>query len=202
MNDDGAITLYTGLVRLSVYDADGFLGLQADGLGEEQSGLAPSEAWHPYGFDARPRDPDVDANGTPKAGAALLRLSEGNLERAMAVNDPRPLQRLPALGKGSTRHYADTGGSDLPYVLLRGEDGACAIHVPVDAPSILLEHAAGTKIQVSASMVDLGGTGGNPVVVDGGALAAFFAAIQTAFANLGQTVTPPTGYTATKVKAI
>lgn len=64
---------------------------------------------------------------------------------------------------------------------------------------VAITHASGTKLNVKAAAVELGADGGAPLVKETGSLAAFFAAVVSAFSGLGVTISPPTGYTCTKV---
>lgn len=93
------------LVRFSTYDANGYLGLQYDAYGEEQSGVPDVEAFAPYGFWGRPLDPQLDANGEVVFGAHMLNLWEGAESFAIALGDPRLMPGLPQLEKGESLQH-------------------------------------------------------------------------------------------------
>ncbi|WP_394847407.1 hypothetical protein LZC95_08070 [Pendulispora brunnea] len=119
-----------GIAMLSVYDADGFLGLQVDGFGESQSGLQPYEVHGGTGgFYYRPDDPAVDSNGEPIPGQACQVLfgTEGGRGHAWVLNDPRSLSVLPQLKKGSSIQFARQGYS---FHLIDGQSGSHIIYVP------------------------------------------------------------------------
>jgi hypothetical protein len=118
----------------TVYDADGFLGVQADLDGTEQGGLssgadaAPTqgiggapdyEMVMPFGSYARHSDPVVDSNGTPDpANAGLdLVLYEGGRGYVMPLTDPRTTAILPPIEKGSHWVHAANGISGM---MIRG----------------------------------------------------------------------------------
>ena len=119
---------------VSVYDADGFLGIQSDLDGTEVGGLssgadatpttagggAPDYEWiAPYGILARQSDPTVDMNGNPDAANSGLSLvmMEGGRGYTMYLTDPRTTAILPPVEKGSTYIYAANGISGL---MIRG----------------------------------------------------------------------------------
>lgn len=93
------------VVRLSAYDANGWLGLQCDAYGEGSSGLPGVEAVSPYGLASRPLDPAVDAGGQLKLGAGMLNFWEGPESFGLALHDPRLIPGLPQLEKGETAVY-------------------------------------------------------------------------------------------------
>lgn len=114
------------VTMLSVYDADGFLGLQCDSEGSEGGGLSSGadatpippnggvrdyEAIAPGGLYHRPSDPAVDANGNPNSAQAalVLNLREGGRVYSMGLGDPRVVALLPEIGKGDTLLAGDNG---------------------------------------------------------------------------------------------
>jgi len=103
---------------LSEYDEDGVLGVQLDHYGGE--GHATSEVHSPFGFQARPLDPDKDASGEPGAGCAVLWWREGGQTHAMPLNDHRVRELLPKLRKGGSMMYSGSGS----YAVFDGEDPA------------------------------------------------------------------------------
>ncbi len=198
------LTVDIDIVRLSTYDADGFLGIGIGGVSAKTE-LAVCETHHPFGFAARPHDPEVDDEGEPVAACSVLRLEEGSTDTVIALGDPRATPLLPALPKGSTLHYAwrgPTKPSDIPRVLLSGADGSVVVHVPsspAEGQTLRLEHGeTGPAVVLDATAVHLGAaTGTFPVMIATPDLIAFFAALSAA------TGAPlPTLYQATKAKAI
>ena len=119
---------------MSLYDSDGFLGIQPDSDGTESGGLssgadappqaasggAPDYEWvAPFGIISRHSDPVVDANGNPDAANAglTLVLMEGGRGYCLPLTDPRTTAILPPVEKGSTWVYAANGISGL---MIRG----------------------------------------------------------------------------------
>ncbi len=180
---------------LSEYDADGFLGIGLDGESATVKD-PPIEAFHPFGFLGRPRDPTTDdeGNADPAFACNVLRLSEGSMDHCMVLNDPRTMRRLLMVPKGGSLQYADTGKADLPYVFASGDDGTLKLHVAADA-TVTIEVAGGPTIFIDNGTVQVGAPGGAPAVKDPGSLTAFFQGLSTATG-----VPMPAGYLATKVK--
>jgi hypothetical protein len=119
---------------MSLYDSDGFLGIQPDSDGTESGGLtsgadappqaasggAPDYEWiAPYGMISRHSDPVVDSNGNPDSANAGLTLvmMEGGRGYCLPLTDPRTTAILPPIEKGSTWVYAANGISGL---MIRG----------------------------------------------------------------------------------
>ena len=160
---NGVFEFDLGLAMLSVYDADGFLGVQIDGIGEAQSGLQPYALHHTYGFASRPVDPDVDATGLPTAGCSVLFALEGGVGHSWLAGDPRITPKLPPLAKGGSIQYAATGA----FALFDGVTGTWTLYVP---------YANGTKAHLIAvdaeqgSVIVRGGDGAGMALTDEGAL--------------------------------
>jgi len=114
-----------GVAVFSAYDADGWLGVQFDAEGEEESGVVPYEVQAPAGLLHRPLDPDTDSqsNVIPGKGSSLLLMFAEGLNRALVLTDPRVVPLLPILEKGETILYAD-GGS---FIRLH-EDGRISLY--------------------------------------------------------------------------
>src|SRR5690349_5153842 len=93
-----------GVVTLTEYDDEGFIGLGLDHFGEEKAGTQPIEAHHPYGFIGRPKDPDGDS-AHPTLGVTAMYWWQGDTGHAMALGDPRGNDSLPRLQKGETCWY-------------------------------------------------------------------------------------------------
>ena len=93
-----------GVATFTAYDDDGFIGVQIDAFGENESGMPPFEALHPYGFASRPDDPEEDGTG-----CAALYFYKGNQARAMFMHDPRPMELLPNIQKGESFQYSRYG---------------------------------------------------------------------------------------------
>lgn len=109
----------------SVYDADGFLGIQVDAYGSESTGTATGaasvpqpgtggvadyEALHP-GVAYRPMDATLDEAGNVHAGQGCptLTLTEGGRSFAIPLLDPRTVALLPTVNKGDRILPADNG---------------------------------------------------------------------------------------------
>lgn len=181
---------------LSEYDADGFLGIGLDGESATVKD-PPIEAFHPFGFQGRPRDPITDDAGNvdPAFACNVLRLSEGSMDHCIVLNDPRTARRLPQVTKGGAIFYADTGKADLPRIIASGDDGTIKIHVPADA-TVTIEVAGGPSIFIDNGTVQLGAPGGAPPIKDaGGVITTWMQALATATG-----VPAPAGYLATKVQ--
>lgn len=111
----------------------------------------------------------------------------------------------------------------VPY---QGGQKAHLIEVDLTAREIRITHGEGASVKLTDTDVTIaapkgnlnissqggmvldapggasvGGAGGKPIMVDDGRVAAAWTQIQAGFAALGQTFTPPTGYTATLASA-
>jgi hypothetical protein len=119
----------------------------------------------PLGILSRPNDPELDEQGQPKTGAGLLTLEDGHEGFAIPTTDPRILELIPELPKGSTVVYACNGG----FVFLNGETGTIQIlcpykdgeeskshHFTFDVPnaSIQLGHGKGMGFSITAGGKD------------------------------------------------
>jgi hypothetical protein len=102
-----------GLVTFSAYNEDGFLGIQCDVYGEQNSGMPPFEAIGPYGFFSRPTDPDNEG------GSSVLYFRQGDQIFALSLGDSRRTAALPPMPKGSSVQYCDKPS----FWVLNGEDG-------------------------------------------------------------------------------
>jgi hypothetical protein len=111
------------------FDADGFLGIQIDGFGEANCGLAPFETYHPLGFAARPRDPGEEG------GCTVLVFFDGEEGYTVALSDPRAAKSYPVLEKGSSVQYAHRTGSHKSYDLMDGTTGTKTILVEYEGGS-------------------------------------------------------------------
>lgn len=118
-----------GVAMLSEYDSDGFLGVQFDAYGEEDSGVQAAEVHGYGGYLYRPDDPDLDESGEPIEGRAcqVLKGQEGGRSHAWVLNDPRAVARLPRLEKGGSIQFGNRGFS---YHLINGKTGSHFIYVP------------------------------------------------------------------------
>ncbi len=125
-----------GLCRFSEVEEGGFIGVQIDAHGEQESGVQTYELHHALGFAARPLDPEVDENGEPIPSAActILYALEGGQGHAIALGDPRSTLKLVPLRKGGAIFYCPAAGS---YALFEGLDpegkkapGTFALSVP------------------------------------------------------------------------
>ncbi len=115
-----------GLGLFSEFDADGFLGIQVQRNGGTASSCPPIELMQPFGFGSRPLDPDLDSDGNPAAGCAVLYATEGDKLHAWLGPDPRLVKKQPQGTKGSAWVYCATGS----LLMLDGEKGTVQIYAP------------------------------------------------------------------------
>ena len=150
------------LCRTTSVDGDGFIDIQPEYFGAPEGvsggpgggpGMVPL---HPSGFISRPRDPDVDADGTPSAGASCVYFYYGDQGFALPLSDPRLVSVLPSVAKGGALLYADLGGLRVATLTMSGDDGAVDVTVPTGAV-IRLVAPTGRKATVSATGVDIVG---------------------------------------------
>lgn len=128
----GHLAFDIGCVMLSEYDSDGFLGVQYDAEGENNSGVPPYEVHSLGGFLHRPLDPEVDDQGLPNEGQAanMMFAMEAGKGHAFVLEDPRVVQQLPLLQKGETVVHGDAGqftryfadGSIVDFTTTKGGD--------------------------------------------------------------------------------
>jgi hypothetical protein len=117
----------------SLYDQDGFLGIQYDAEGAEASsaddsatpgggGVRDYEVVQPGGIFYRPLDPVSDASGTidPTQAGQVLYFLEGGRGFALPLGDPRVTAILPTVAGGSTLLYSACGS----FVRLEGSGPA------------------------------------------------------------------------------
>jgi len=104
-----ALEFDLGLAMASFIDADGFMGVQIDAIGEGKSGLQPYELHHPFGFVSRPSDPTVDANGNASGGCTVLFATEGSRGHAFLFADGRVIPNLVNIKPGESAMYAAPG---------------------------------------------------------------------------------------------
>ncbi len=91
-------------------------------LGGSAAVAAPAMEQHsPYGFRARPLDPDADGKG-----AQALFAFEGSRGHAIALEDPRVTPLLPEDKKGGSCHYCGHGG----FANFDGDDATWTLYVP------------------------------------------------------------------------
>lgn len=120
------IVFELGACTLTEFDQDGVLTAQVDGLGDEPR-TEPYELHHPFGFAARPEDPETGPNGEILEGKAcnLLVGRDGTEAHAWLAADPRFVENFPPLAKGSSVQYCAKPSFDLH----NGEDGTKTIYV-------------------------------------------------------------------------
>jgi len=148
------------LCRTTVVDGDGLLGIRPeffgappDVVGGEGGGLDMT-AMFPTGIIARPRDPDVDTDGNPSAGAAVVYGYSGDAGYAAPQFDWRLIGAFPMPDKGGTVLVGDAGPTGVAWLALRGEDGVAEVVVP-DGASIRLRAPSGRTLTVSAAGIDM-----------------------------------------------
>jgi len=156
-----------GVATYTLRTEDGFYEVQLDLYGAEETGAPAMEAYHPCGFIGRPRDPDVDPDGTPTLGATVLYGFEGNQGHALHLNDPRVAPLLPEVKKGGAMVYAHRADGKVSFELFDGDDGTWQVYVPsgstastiaIDARdpemvSIQLQHGKGHGITLDGDGV-------------------------------------------------
>ena len=209
-----------GQAILSVYSADGFLGIGVDVPGQETAGTSTFDARFPYGTFGRPRDPDVSTDGTRRTGAITLFGYAGTARHAWVLDDPRVTPKLPEAPLGTWGAYADTGREEIPVMVLDGTTGSWAVRVPhapytgtasgvrIDvenqgAEEIVLAHGAGPMLKVTPTSVEVHPelrVGSAPFQVPAmkasPSLVAFIDAVTTYINGVAPgTIVPPTNYT-------
>jgi hypothetical protein len=167
------ISLDLGQAILSVYDANGYLGIGVDVPGYETAGTSTFDARFPYGTFGCPQDPDVSLDQSSRLGAITLFGFAGRDRHAWVLDDPRVTPKLPRAPKGSWGAYADTKREELPVLVLDGATGSFALRVPhstgggvasrvlvdVETPGgeeIVLAHGAGCELRVRATETIVG----------------------------------------------
>lgn len=147
-----------GLCSLSIYDADGFLGVALDLYGEQSAGARAFEVLHPFGFISRPADPDVDSSGNPVRGAGALYGYEGE-HRGVCIplTDPRPVLLMPQLKKGGSAQYSQKGS----FSVLDGDNGSWLLFVPYANRTKGLALAANVETSGKEAIQLIHGTGMN-----------------------------------------
>lgn len=149
---------------------------------------APGEAYHPFGFQGRPKDPDVDPNGEVINGARVLFWYEGSTLHAMPLDDPRRANKLPQVEKGGSLWYADADGAWSRYKA----DGTLEVRAPA-GKTITVQVGSGALVEVSDGAVLIGDAQAVPLakaqaVIDAiGSLADLISDV-----NAGLTVPVPT----------
>jgi phage baseplate assembly protein gpV len=113
-----------GSCTYSEYDVDGFLGIQVDGFGEDESGVPPYETWHPFGFVGRPLDPDSDGS------CAVLIFFDGDEGFTVAMSDSRAAALIPPVKKGGSSQYATPKAlTTRSFDVHDGDDGTKQIYI-------------------------------------------------------------------------
>lgn len=158
------------IAALTKYE-DGTLLVQVALLGDGAS-CAPGEAYHPFGFIGRPKDPEVDPqNGTIINGGRAFYWFEGSTMHAWLGDDPRRTQKLPEVQKGGSMWYADADGAFARY----SADGTLEVRASA-GKTITLQVGAGPTIVLNDAGIQVGGQ--FPFAMSAGVLTAL-AAIQT-----------------------
>ncbi len=104
--------------------------------------------------------------------------------------------RVPASNNGNHELVFDRANDTITLSHSSGHT------ITLTTTSLTIEFSNGGTVTLDAAgaivegtLVQLGGSGGFPVVYDNGALAAFFANVIAALSSLGLVVAPPAGYT-------
>lgn len=118
--------LELGVCRATQYDADGFIGVQIDGMGGADAAAHFEQSSHSYGFKGRPLDPENDV------GCSLFRWNQRRQSMAWLGDDPRIAPLLPQLKKGGSVQYA----SDGSFASFDPETHTWTLYVPYsDSPA-------------------------------------------------------------------
>jgi hypothetical protein len=141
--------------RLTTYDANGFLGIQFDGYGEQESGLVDVEVFRPLGVFGRPPAATLDANGTATFTSWALSLWDGDdLTGGLILNDPRVQTKLPEI---SEEGGAGLHGFDGAWCLFDSEKHTFTLYQPIEFD--------GDGVPTKAHVVTIGIDGnGTPIV--------------------------------------
>jgi hypothetical protein len=115
--------LELGVAVASVYDDDGFLGIQVDTHGDNDAGVPPFQALMPYGLLGRPLDPESTGEG-----CNVVFWPDGDESHCIALNDPRIAAVAPQATKGSTGLCNARGA----FQLLDYDSETLTIYVPLD----------------------------------------------------------------------
>jgi hypothetical protein len=132
--------------------ANGFLGVQIDGHGDEPA-VTTFQLHHTFGFVSRPRDPDVRGNG-----CSVLYGYEGDLGHAWLCADPRYTPKLPATKAGGSTQYCVTLTGAVSYAAFDGDDGSYLLKIPegrVDVSGVLKVGAGTTQAVALGPAFDL-----------------------------------------------
>ncbi|MET0793562.1 MAG: hypothetical protein ABW061_18730 [Polyangiaceae bacterium] len=162
-------------ITYSEVDANGFIGIQFDAFGEQDSGMDTVEVIHPFGLMANP--PEPDANGAFSCSALIG--WEGDQAYAWLCSDPRSRVVLPSLKKGETLLYGCAGNfvrmhADGRISLFTTDDNTpngktVALQIKPDgllfsAPwgKFTFDETGFHVLHVSGAALDLGAIGGLP----------------------------------------
>lgn len=125
-----------GLAMVSPYDDDGFLGVQIDAEGEDQSGVIAYEVISQGGCLYRPLDPVIARDNMrgidpgqpdPSQSCSVLAGTEGGTGYSWCLNDPRVLANLPGLRPGEAIFFGSFGAF-LRFM----DDGSAVISTTTD----------------------------------------------------------------------
>lgn len=127
-------------------------------LGEGAT-CAPGEAYHPFGFQGRPKSPDVDpVSSDVTNGARVLYWFEGSTLHGVVLDDPRRSNELPELEEGGSLWYADASGAWSRY----RADGTLEVRAPA-GKTITVQVGSGALVEVSDGTVKVGGQAAVPL---------------------------------------
>ena len=112
----------------------------------------PSAAHHPFGFMGRPRDRDVNADGSTANGNYLLYASGGDKTWCFNLDDVRRTLKLPQVDPGGSLWYADV---DDAYGVWDGT-GNLKFKLPL-GKTFTVDVGNGITVEVSSSGVNVKG---------------------------------------------
>lgn len=152
-----------GTALYTAYDDDGFLTVQIDAYGGQQSGVIPYEVHSPHGLLTRPHDPDDDGE------CQVLYGLEGGRGHAWFCSDPRVIPYIPQITKGGTVLYG--GKVKAPsYTAFDGDTNSVVTYVPYQVD----ENGIAQKAMTFAFNVD--NEGSESIEVTHGSGASFYIA--------------------------
>lgn len=130
--DEASLRFFLHRVTLAQRDDNGFLGVQFDAHGDDDSGMPTVELHHPFGFYSMPRDPSVDASGQITQGCSVLIAEDGEERHAWLADDPRFVPSLPPGTPGGSGQYGVTanGSKAVSFANFDGNTGSYTIYCP------------------------------------------------------------------------
>jgi hypothetical protein len=144
-------------VTLSENDDNGFIGVQFDAFGEQESGMPTVELHHAFGFRSMARDPDVDSDGEIKQGCQVQIAEDGDERHAWLAGDARFIASLPRGTKGGSHQYGVTanGAKGVSFASFDGDTGSYTLYCPEFSGSGAVSGAHMISIDVTNRAIEL-----------------------------------------------